>query len=356
MEEPILEAEGVQARIELLQDRVLIKGKGFMAKPGGDKDIPIRSIASVELVSPTRLDRGYIQFVLGGQEPRTGFWARSQDPYTVQVRYSKKTQFEELKQAIEQQIAMRQGPAEPPPASVSPGTKEFEVAGKPPGTKEFEVAGKPDVVLRRVRGFFDSDEWPYRNRHLFSFSTSRSEVWARNGGPDSIFFGRSNKVSSLLSKPSIFETPGGIIISLILTLITFGAFMPLYFIWFLLVGPRVVAQVVVTGEPKGEAATRLAVTSEGKYGGDKSEYTEPVEAWIRHALIEGRAAVAVEALPQPTPAPDLFSQVRDKLTPQQPTPSRDVPDQIRKLAELRDAGAISTEEFEAKKRDLLDRM
>lgn len=31
-------------------------------------------------------------------------------------------------------------------------------------------------------------------------------------------------------------------------------------------------------------------------------------------------------------------------------------DQIRRLAELRDAGLVTPEEFEAKKRDLLDRM
>jgi hypothetical protein len=36
--------------------------------------------------------------------------------------------------------------------------------------------------------------------------------------------------------------------------------------------------------------------------------------------------------------------------------TRDIPDQIRKLAELRDSGAITEEEFQAKKRDLLDRM
>ena len=34
----------------------------------------------------------------------------------------------------------------------------------------------------------------------------------------------------------------------------------------------------------------------------------------------------------------------------------DVPDQIRKLAELREAGAITDEEFEEKKKDLLERM
>jgi hypothetical protein len=34
----------------------------------------------------------------------------------------------------------------------------------------------------------------------------------------------------------------------------------------------------------------------------------------------------------------------------------DIPAQIRQLAELRDSGAITVEEFETKKRDLLDRM
>ena len=36
--------------------------------------------------------------------------------------------------------------------------------------------------------------------------------------------------------------------------------------------------------------------------------------------------------------------------------SEDVPDQIRKLAKLREAGAITDEEFEEKKKDLLERM
>lgn len=39
-----------------------------------------------------------------------------------------------------------------------------------------------------------------------------------------------------------------------------------------------------------------------------------------------------------------------------PSSVPDIPEQIRKLAELRDVGAISNEEFEAKKKDLLSRM
>lgn len=42
--------------------------------------------------------------------------------------------------------------------------------------------------------------------------------------------------------------------------------------------------------------------------------------------------------------------------PPQPASSGDIPDQIRKLAELREAGIVSHEEFEAKKTQLLNRM
>jgi hypothetical protein len=47
------------------------------------------------------------------------------------------------------------------------------------------------------------------------------------------------------------------------------------------------------------------------------------------------------ASPQPTAPPDVEMP--------------DIPHQIRKLAELRDAGALTTEEFERKKAELLER-
>src|SRR5215217_3191097 len=122
MEEPILEAEGKQAHIELLQDSVLIKRHGFGAHPGGDRNTPIKGIASVEFSSPGWGGTGYIQFVLGGQKPRTRFWARTQDPYTVHFPYRKTRQFEELKQAIEQRIAERGGPAAVPDEAVLEAT------------------------------------------------------------------------------------------------------------------------------------------------------------------------------------------------------------------------------------------
>ena len=325
---------------------------------GGEvsREIPIQYIASVESKA-NFFDGGYFRLVLGGQQESSWYWRPSKDPYTVRFSYWQRKPFKALRQALDRRIAQRQGPAEVPdsiPAMQVPA--EPGEAPTRPEHLEFEVNGKPDVVLKMLRAFFESDEWPYRTWRVFSFSRTRGEVWSRNSGPENIFFGRGDKVSALLSKPTLLDTPGGIVVSLILYVITFGAFMVAHLIWFLLFGPRVVAQVMVAADPIGEGATRLKVTARGKWGTSKLEYAEPVVAWIQRELVENNAAAAVEALPQPTPATDILAQVRDKLAPQRPAPLSDIPDQIRKLAQLRDAGAISNEEFEAKKRDLLDRM
>jgi hypothetical protein len=60
-----------------------------------------------------------------------------------------------------------------------------------------------------------------------------------------------------------------------------------------------------------------------------------------------------EAVPE-TPSPMQALQ-GDQAAPQTAAQS-DVLDQIRRLADLRDSGALSNEEFEAKKAELLDRL
>src|SRR5215203_1063326 len=108
-----MEAKGVGGQLELLEDKVLIKRKGLAAKGmGGDREIPLRQVASIELKEPGKMSLGYIQFVLGGQEPVTSFWKVSSDPNTVEFNYRQKESFEALKQAVEQRIAERQEPAE----------------------------------------------------------------------------------------------------------------------------------------------------------------------------------------------------------------------------------------------------
>jgi Short C-terminal domain/zinc-ribbon domain len=52
---------------------------------------------------------------------------------------------------------------------------------------------------------------------------------------------------------------------------------------------------------------------------------------------------------------ELASPAR-RPSPPSATPSQDIPDQIRKLAKLKDDGIISSEEFEAKKTELLRKL
>jgi hypothetical protein len=52
----------------------------------------------------------------------------------------------------------------------------------------------------------------------------------------------------------------------------------------------------------------------------------------------------------------LRKRVADAHAPQQSTVAPDPVEQLRKLGELRDSGVITPEEFESKKRDLLDRI
>ena len=49
-------------------------------------------------------------------------------------------------------------------------------------------------------------------------------------------------------------------------------------------------------------------------------------------------------------------QAAQNSTPQQNTPQPDIPEQIEKLAQLRDKGIITEEEFQTKKADLLSRL
>ncbi|MGH3146766.1 MAG: SHOCT domain-containing protein, partial [Rubrobacter sp.] len=64
------------------------------------------------------------------------------------------------------------------------------------------------------------------------------------------------------------------------------------------------------------------------------------------ALIEQRRAVYGED-------PGRFAPSQ---TPDHPAGAEGIPQQIRELADLRDGGLLTEEEFAAKKRDLLDRM
>jgi hypothetical protein len=250
----------------------------------------------------------------------------SQDPYTVGLIYDRKTKFEELKQTIEQQIAERQGPAEVLASPNLPG----------PAVLEFEVRGEPTRILSMIRGYFESDEWPYREKS--KVITGRGGLLARQD-PST-----KNRLACVVDQP--FNRIG-CLVWLTLFVVTLGSAIIVWLIWVIFERMYFLPQVVVTAYPESPGVSRVTLAAE-----KKPEYAEPIAAWIQRELVEKtRAAEA----PQQTTPPEI----REGIATQQPmsnTNSGDVFDQIRKLAELRDAGAISAEEFETKKSELLNRM
>jgi hypothetical protein len=88
-------------------------------------------------------------------------------------------------------------------------------------------------------------------------------------------------------------------------------------------------QVFATAD--GTGRTRLTVTA------GRRKYSQTFERWVKGALPKQVAAMEPSTANAAPTAPDI-------------------PDQIKKLAELRDAGALTNEEFERKKAELLDRM
>ena len=193
---------------------------------------------------------------------------------------------------------------------------------------EFQVEGEPGRILTMIRGYFDSDEWPYREKSTII-------------GPDLV---SQTKLSCVVDEG---PSPIGCIVWLALFVVTLGAAFLAWLFWVLMEREAFLPRVVVTAYPESPGVCKVTLASE-----KKPEYAEPVAAWIQRELVEKTSAVEAPQQTPPTP-------IQEGLATQQPTSSStggDIPEQIRKLAELRDAGVLSTEEFETKKRDLLDRM
>jgi len=184
------------------------------------------------------------------------------------------------------------------------------------GVMEFVVEGTPEVCLGLARSYFESEEWPYSaESSVYGPGITRREVGA-------IILNRSIWFSGCL----------GVGAFLLLTIVTGGTFFLLWVIWVIFLKEDFDPQVAVTADAVGPSQTRIVVKWQRR-----PELAPPVEEWVQRELVENRTAA-----PEPTATPGLTDQ--------------DIPEQIGRLAKLRDAGAITSEEFETKKRELLDRM
>ena len=187
---------------------------------------------------------------------------------------------------------------------------------------DYVVEGTPETCLAKVEAYF-AGQWPYAGSYR------------RAGG---------NTVRFIEAEPaSLIDSAGGWVVLLGLTVVTFGAFLPIYFLYWLVFRSNPTtkgAQVVASPEAPG--MTRLQTTA------SRENYAQELDAWVQAELVENRAAALAEGPPAELGSADA---------PRAGDPGgTGAADRIRELAELRDSGLITPEEFEAKKREILDRM
>ena len=98
---------GVNGQIEVYNDRVVIKRKGFLAKTTqgffkGDKTFYINQLSGVQVKHGTVLTRGYIQFVVAGsRESKGGLYSAVGDENTVMFAQKDNNFVDSMQQYIE---------------------------------------------------------------------------------------------------------------------------------------------------------------------------------------------------------------------------------------------------------------
>ena len=189
------------------------------------------------------------------------------------------------------------------------------------------VDGTSESCLAQVEAFF-ARSWPYGGRY-------------RRPTPNSITLTARTPAARAPQHRYMTESRGGIILWLILSVITLGVFTVVWLFYTTIRDeismirkdlssvPKIYnAQVVAT--PESPTKTRLSVSA------SREDWRKTLESWVQQELVENRAAAKETSNEQPN--------------------ASDIPGQIGRLAELRDRGVITAEEFEEKKRDLLGRM
>ena len=107
MEDILMSVKGIAGEIELLQDRIRIKRKGFRSFTlhgiKGDKEILISQISAIQFKKAGIATNGYIQFsFVGGTETKSGILSAVQDENTVMFSPKQQNDFLILKERIDQ--------------------------------------------------------------------------------------------------------------------------------------------------------------------------------------------------------------------------------------------------------------
>jgi Bacterial PH domain len=148
--ERYLEAKGSNAHIELLQDAIRIKHRGFLGGTGEVNELPLTQVSSVRFKKPGLLGDGHIEFVLDNQESTRRSFRTSQESVTIYFDGRQAEAFEAVKEAVEQQI---EGAPEPAAEALAETPAEASMVDSPgPAAMPVsKVAGGVEILGKKLR-------------------------------------------------------------------------------------------------------------------------------------------------------------------------------------------------------------
>ena len=162
----LMRAEGVNANLLLLEDRVRIQRreeKTFLNQGfGRDKEILLSQITSVRLRKATKLGNGFIQIVLSGA-PEVDDAEVARDQNTVLFRNTRQVEFERIKTAIEMRKSVTQAVM---PQSLPQYQTPPQYQPPPPPRAASYIEELEQLAALRDKGVITEDEFAAKKRQI----------------------------------------------------------------------------------------------------------------------------------------------------------------------------------------------
>ena len=324
-----VEYKGYNGAITVDGDALTIVHSGFVAKSGGlvidqPRRIPLRAISSVVLKDASRMVNGWITLGVGGADAEAlGASRVPSDPNSVMFRFKDREAFGELRDRLAAEIVANRA------AGIDASTVEADAAA-PSRLNRMEVH-KEERKTAAAAAAAESESRP-------DIEAAAARMTWRFGGKREL----KNLASHLHDGETVriiaqgsYEGKQGIVALTDVRLL------------FLFHG--------IVGRAKEDFPLRLISSVQTKSGFGSGELKIFVSG--NNAVISGVITSDLEPLADAVRAELAAQHSASKSTaPSAAAPASDPFESMQKLASLRDAGILSDEEFETKKKDLLDRM
>jgi len=124
-----VEANGVDGRIELFEDKIVIKRRGYPASKHGlreDREIPVAQLTSVQFKKASMAINGYIQLnFIHDQQVDDDQSCNEDDTDSIMFNLRQESAFEQVRLAIEDRVAsVLEG------SRITPGENNLEILEK----------------------------------------------------------------------------------------------------------------------------------------------------------------------------------------------------------------------------------